>query len=377
VRRPDVAVVGGGSTGTSIAFHLAARGLSVELHERGTLASGPTGRSTAIVRQYYSHPLLVRMAVHGLGVFAHFDEAVGGTCGFARTGVLWAADEAGRPTLERNVRTALDEGADLELLSPDALAEVDPRITTDGIAVLCHEPTGGVCDPYLAAASYAEAAQRRGARVLEGSAVRALGDLAAGVVVVAAGPWSPGLLAPLGYELPIRPARAEVGRWRLPPGFGPSLPALADLSELDFYFKAGEPGFIEVGTLDPSHAGRPIDPDACPEGAEAETLDGFRRALERRLPSAAGGHWRGAWSGVYDVTPDWHPAIGPVPGSDRVYVAAGFSGHGFKLAPAVGVALAELVCDGASRGFDLAPLDPGRFARGELLDPVYGHSVVA
>jgi sarcosine oxidase subunit beta len=103
----------------------------------------------------------------------------------------------------------------------------------------------------------------------------------------------------------------------------------------------------------------------------------IRSALEQRVPAARGGHWRGSWSGLYDVTPDWHPAVGRVPGADGVYVAAGFSGHGFKLAPAVGLALAELIADGESRTFDLAPLDPARFTRGELLEPQYGYSVIA
>ncbi len=152
---------------------------------------------------------------------------------------------------------------------------------------------------------------------------------------------------------------------------------MADFSALDFYFVPAPGGYLEIGTLDPSHAERPIDPDDCPEGAEASTLAAFRASLEARLPAARGGHWRGAWSGVYDVTPDWHPAIGRVPGTDDVYVAAGFSGHGFKLAPAVGVAVAELIVDGESRTFDLAPLDPERFARGALLEPQYGHSVIA
>jgi glycine/D-amino acid oxidase-like deaminating enzyme len=213
--------------------------------------------------------------------------------------------------------------------------------------------------------------------VREQSPVSSLDELDATAVVVAAGPWTPRLLEPLGYELPIRVARAEVGRWRLPGTFGSPPPALADFSALDFYFVPAPGGYLEVGTLDPTHADRPIEPDAAPEGAERETLESFRRSLEARLPSARGGHWRGAWSGTYDVTPDWHPAIGRVPGSSQVYVAAGFSGHGFKLAPAVGVALSELVLDGASRSFDLAPLDPGRFARGELLEPQYGHSVIA
>ena len=369
-----IAVIGGGCTGASVAYHLAARGAQVVLYERDALASGPTGRSTAIVRQYYSHPLLVRMAMHGLEVYSRFDDV--GSSGFVRTGVLWVTDEAGRATLDRNVGGARSVGAELELVSPDQLHELEPRIAVDELATVCYEPRGGVCDPHTATVSYARAAERLGAEIREGSAVPSLDKVDADAIVVAAGPWSPPLLAALGYELPLRVARAEVGRWRLPRDDEP-LPALADLSRLNFYFVPAGRGYLEVGTLDPSHAERPVDPDGCPEGAERETLARFRASLERRVPSARGGHWRGSWSGLYDVTPDWHPVIGRVPGSADVYVAAGFSGHGFKLAPAVGLSIAELILDGEAQTFDLGPLDPSRFARGELLEPQYGYSVIA
>jgi len=110
------------------------------------------------------------------------------------------------------------------------------------------------------------------------------------------------------------------------------------------------------------------------EGASSETLAEYRRGLVARLPGSAEGHWRGSWSAVYDVTPDWHPAIGYV--AENVIVAAGFSGHGFKLAPAVGVTVAELVRDGHASSYDVGLLDPARFARDELVTTTYGYSVL-
>jgi glycine/D-amino acid oxidase-like deaminating enzyme len=326
------------------------------------------------------------MAVHGLRAYTNFAPLFGSSAGFVRTGVIWAADDPGREQLERNVATARAAGADLTLLAPDDLAQIDPRIAVDGLAAACFEPTGGCCDPYLATVGFAAAARRAGARIEEGVTVQAVADggvetgrgrVDAGAVVVAAGPWTPALTAPLGYHLPIRPARAEVGRWRIPVGFDPAPPAIADLSELDVYVKPGEPGYLEVGALDPAHAERTVDPDRCPEGAEPESLARLERSLLRRIPALRGGHWRGAWSGVYDVTPDWHPAIGLVPGTEHVVVAAGFSGHGLKLAPAVGAAVADLVCGEAGRTFDLSPLAPDRFERGALVAETQYASVVS
>jgi sarcosine oxidase subunit beta len=381
--RAEVVIIGGGCMGASIAYHLAARGVrDVVLLERGTLACGPTGRSTAILRRHYSQPLLVRMAEHGLRTYSQFEDVVGAGCGFVRTGLLVGVDPVDRGALEHNVDVARAEGVHMELV--EDLDEIEPRIDAGGLDY-CLEPEAGYCDPYLGTAGFAAAARRDGAEIAEGVKAETVasaevrtseGSISAGAVVVAAGPWSPLLLAALGYELPIRSARAEVGRFRLPADFGPQLPALADFSAAQLYFRPAEPGFIEVGSLSPDHADRPIDPDACPEGAETETLEDFAQGLRTRLRGADQGHWRGSWSAVYDVTPDWHPAIGAVPGVEGVFVAAGFSGHGFKLAPAVGLSVAELVCDGRTATFDLSLLDPKRFERGDLVATTYGYSVL-
>jgi sarcosine oxidase, subunit beta len=381
--RAEVVIVGGGCMGASIAYHLAARGVQdVVLVERGTLACGPTGRSTAILRRHYSQPLLVRMAEHGLRTYSQFEDVVGAGAGFVRTGMLVGVDPRDRPALEQNVAVARSEGVHMELI--EDVEEVEPRIDAGGLDY-CLEPEAGYCDPYLGTAGFAAAAGREGVAIAEGVTAQTVvpgevrtdaGTVSADAVVVAAGPWSPTLLAQVGYELPIRSARAEVGRFRLPADFGPQLPALADFSAAQLYFRPAEPGFVEVGSLNPAHADRPIDPDDCPEGAEQETLALFAAALRSRLRGADKGHWRGSWSAIYDVTPDWHPAIGPAPGADGVFVAAGFSGHGFKLAPAVGMSVAEHICDGHTTTFDLSLLDPARFERNELVSTTYGYSVL-
>ena len=378
-------MVGGGCTGASIAYHLACRGVDVLLLERGGLASGPTGRSSAILRQHYSLPLLVEMAVHGLRTYSSFEETVGSSSGFVRTGFVIGVAEHDREKLAANVAMQRQHGVTTELLDPDDLERLDPRIATDGLALLCYEPEAGYCDPYLATAGFAAAAGRLGGRVVEGVAVRAVsagrvetdsGPVAAETVVVAGGSWSVELVAPLGYALPVHAGRAQLGRFRLPAGFEPAPPTLADFEQL-FYLKPAEPGYLEVGSLDPRSAEEVVDPDRGPKSAAPAMLDRLAASLARRLPALARGHWRGSWSSVYDVTPDWHPAIGCLPGEEKILLAAGFSGDGFKLAPAVGLSVAELACDGDFQTFDLGPLDPGRFARGELLEARYGYSVIA
>ena len=380
----DVVVVGGGVMGASIACHLAERGADVLLLEQRHVCSGPTRHSTAIVRLHYTQRLLVQMASHGLLVYREFDARYGASAGFTTCGMLFGVPEAERETLAANVEVGLAEGARTSLVSAAEVGEIDRRVMTDGMAY-CYEPEAGYCDPYLATAGFAAAAVRAGARVEEGAGVSEVEDgavevagarIAAGAVVVATGPWTSPLLAPLGYALPIAPAPAEVGRYRLPDGFGSPPPAVADFSGAQFYFRPAEPGHVEVGSLAPEHADHPVDPDDPQEGARPATLRAYEGALANRLRDAGGGHWRGAWTGIYDVTPDWEPVIDRVPGTERVFVAAGFSGHGFKLAPAVGLSLAELVLDGGTSTFDLGLLSAERFARGELVASRYGYSVL-
>jgi len=380
----DLVVVGGGVMGASIAYHTAARGARVTLVERGRICSGPTRHSTAIVRLHYTQSLLVRMAAHGLRSYRAFEEEVGSSSGFVQTGMLFGAREGERSLLESNVETGRAAGAETSMVSTDEVDAIDERVVTDGM-VFCYEPDAGYCDPYLVASGYAAAAQRAGATIAEGTCVTAVdeggvdtdrGRHDADAVVVAAGQWSRDLLVPLGYDLPVVAAPAEVGRYRLPESFGAPPPAVADFSAAAVYFRPSERGFLEVGSLAPEHADDPIDADDPPEGARASTLRAYADAIGARLRGAAGGHWRGAWTGVYDVTPDWEPVLDRVPGTERTFVAAGFSGHGFKLAPAVGLSLAELVLDGGTHTFDLGLLNAERFAREELVGARYGYSVL-
>src|SRR5439155_3765568 len=231
----DVVVVGGGCNGASLAFHLAeGKAGRVVLLEKGALASGPTGRSTAIVRQHYSNEVTARMALDSLRVFQEWEDRIGGTCGFVRTGFLVGVRDGDRTALEGNVALQRGVGIDVRLVGADELRRLEPQLFAEDLVAGAYEPEAGYCDPVSTTTSFAEAARGRGARIVQGREVTAIriergrvagvetaaGSVAAPVVVVAAGPWARRLVDGVGVALPVEPSRHPVCAFRRPPEFG-------------------------------------------------------------------------------------------------------------------------------------------------------------
>ena len=376
-RRPhEIAVIGAGTTGSSIAYHLAQRGLRPLLLERGGPASGPSGASAAMLRQHYPDPAIIRLARYGCAFLAEMELRTGFPSGFVDCGyvvVAGAHQEQGvRDTYER-MRAA---GVRVELLDVARLRELEPRLRTDDLAIGCYEPGVGYCDPLFVASGFAGAAARDGASVRFGCTVRAIARDGAGYrleldqgetvrvggCIVAAGAWSNALLEPLGCSVPLTLRRGQIGRYRAPLAFGGPGPIISDhLHELWMRPDGGDGHYLVGG-----RGGRPEEllpePETGPRGADPERLDDFARELVWRLPAMQGGVWRGSWASFYDFTPDGDPVVDRVPGHDHLIVATGGSGHAFKLAPALGLAVAELVCDGDVHSFDWSGLRYGRFA---------------
>ena len=119
------------------------------------------------------------------------------------------------------------------------------------------------------------------------------------------------------------------------------------------------------------------DPDAYPQGIDLQSAASARARLARRIPGLSDSYYRGGWSGLFTTTPDWHPILDSVPGVKGLFCAVGFSGHGFKLSPAIGKAVAELVAEGKARDVDLSPLRFSRFAEGDLMESSYRYRVLA
>jgi glycine/D-amino acid oxidase-like deaminating enzyme len=378
----------------------------VLLFEKTALAAGSSGRSGAILRQFYSDAPLALMARDALREYAGFSAATGRPIGFQRQGVLTVAgprDAEARALVERN--TALLRSLGIDARQVDA---AEMRALAHGIAVAdgslgCFEPDGGGVDPVRTVEAFAALAREAGATTSIGRAVRAIetgsgtvrgvrtdqGLLEAQRVIVAAGPWSRPLLVAAGIDLPlevVRPAqqfltlprspgtpsgpgadivaeavleRFGIGSERLPPA---PHPVVLDL-EHGYYTRCElHAGRTRVGALDHARDRSVPDPDQVSEDVDPAFTRWAHAALARRLPEYASASEAGTGVGLYTLTPDSQAAIGPTRVAG-LYVVTGFSGHGFKLAPQVGEGVAQLVCGEPVRAFDEEFFAPARFER--------------
>lgn len=384
----DVVIIGGGIMGTSAAFRLAERGLKVTLVEKSHLAGGTTGKSSAIVRQHYSNEITARMALSSLRVFQNFSEIVGGECGFRPVGFVVLAAAKDAEGLRANVALQQSIGINTRLLSKEELRELAPGMDDYDSVAAAYEPEGGYADPSLTVSSFGEAARRLGAIIMQETEVIALrmegdrvcgvvtgkGEISAGAVVNAAGPWGARLARMAGIDLPIQPCRVQVSFFQPPPDDAPAPFVFADF-ENTVYFRPETGGMTLIGSLDPSEAAHRADPDAYNERVDFEFVEDMGTRLAKRFPCMERSESRGGYAAIYDVTPDWHPVIDePLPGS-RFFVAAGHSGHGFKLGPAVGVMTADLVTGQTTEGLDPSPFRLARYAENKPVRGRYEYSI--
>lgn len=383
----DVVLVGGGIMGCATAFELSRRGVKVAVVEKGALASGSTGRSSAIVRQHYSNEVTARMARWALDVFHDFDERVGGDAGFVNAGFLVLVPAEDGEGLRENVALQQSVGIDTRVVSPEEIRELLPGVAASDLVAAAWEPGAGYADPHLTTSGFAAAAKRNGARFLlnrEVTGVRfaggrvagvdtSAGPLGAGAVVNCAGPWGGRVAAMAGLEVPIASCRAQVAVFGRPEDQRGAHPVVLDFAHAS-YFRPETGDLMLLGLIDPSEAEDRVDPDEYPEHSDdAFDLDVGARWVQR-CPSMESAERRRGYAGLYAVTPDWHPVIDEAPAGSGHFLCAGFSGHGFKLGPAVGRLTADLVT-GATPTFEPHMFRLARWAEGDPVRGKYDYSI--
>ena len=383
----DVVVVGAGVQGASLAFHLARRGASVVVVERETVAAGATGRSSGFVRMHYDLESEMRLAWLSFPYFRSWAEHVGaGDPGFVRTGFLHAMPEALEAQMRANIAAEQGLGVPVQAVEPAEIARLVPGAVTDGLAVGAYEPESGYADPSGTAAGFLAAARGLGTRLVQGNRVRSIaveggavtgvdtdrGRIAAPVVAIAVGAWAADLAWTAGVDLPVQPWRHETTYFGLPAGHGPDFPIVID--EVNgVYFRPEGGDLMLVGLEGRNEVGG--SPDRPLGAAPPATIEDMVRRVCARVPWMTEGTFRTAHGGQDGITPDQRPILGRA-GPDGLFVACGFSGTGFKTAPAIGACLAELILDGRSTTADISAYGLDRFAAGRPLVGEHSYGVL-
>ena len=375
--------------GTSILYNLASRGVKAPvLLERDTLGSGSTGRSSGAVRMHYSTTANADLAWQSLKVFQDFDEIVGGgDVGFVKTGYMVFVPEDAVSGLEHNIAIQQAVGIDTRIISREEAHELAPMFQFNDGEAFAWEPESGHADPSGTALAYATRARELGAEVVLESAALDV-DVSGGkvvavttateryetdIAVVATGPWSSRFMSRLGFDLPLEATRHEVFLLRRPMDKLAFHPGGADMANLTYFRPEGS----DLTLVGNGNAEDIADPDDYNPRHNTDHLQDVWLRLARRLPEIADAELYTGYAGLYTSTPDLHPVVDRVDGIDGLYICTGYSGHGFKLAPAVGIVMAELILDGEARSVDITPLRMSRFQEGDLNETTYKFKVVA
>jgi sarcosine oxidase subunit beta len=366
----DVAIIGGGIMGASTAYHLARRGCSsVVILEKDLLAQASTGLSAGGIRQQFSHPANIRLSQEAVRVFERFEEEFGVDMEFRQVGYLFLAqsEEVWEEFLT-NVEVQRQYGVPVEALSPEEIKHRWPYLNVEDLrgGTFCGED--GYADPYMAAMGFANAARRMGVRIEEQTRVTSIriedgqvrgvettrGPISAPVVVDVAGPWAGEVARMAGFDLPAAPYRRQVFMTQAFEAIPKPVPMILDI-EPAFYFRGEGPGVL-MGMSDPD------EPSSFNLNVDYAFMEQVIEAAIHRAPILEDCEILRGWGGLYAITPDDNPIIGPLPGAEGLFCAIGFSGHGFQQSPTVGRILSELIVDGRT-DFDLSPFAHDRFGK--------------
>jgi len=372
----DYVIIGAGVTGAAIAFQLAQRKAGrIVVIDKGFAGQGQSCRSSALVRMHYAYAPEVQLAVLGYKIFTHWEEIVGRPTHFRRTGFVHITRREYADRLRANVEMQQAKGANTSLITAAELKEIEPDWSVEDFDVAAYEPDSGYGDGAATATDFLDRAREMGVeyrpqtltRSIDVEAERAVGvttdkgGISSGSVVLATGPWTRTLLGPHGVDLAIENEYHVVVILKNPRGMKDrGLTCIDDITRT--YFRQEGSGHTLVGGYDGVGGAHPDD---FPQSASTDSMTDLVMAASRRVPALEEAGVAKNVTGIYDSTPDSRPMLGKVPGMEAAYCAVGLSGMGFKLAPAIGVVMSELILDGKAGSVDIDSFSPNRFAEGK------------
>ena len=369
-------IIGGGCMGASAAYYLARNGVTnVVLVERELmLGMGSTGRNAGGVRHQFSSEANVRLSIESIRLFENFQEEVGYEIDFHQDGYLFLlSKQEDLSAFRRNMEMQRNLGVEVDLLSPDEAARLAPGLGIEGIIGATFCARDGIADPNGVTMGFAKAAQSLGVEICRETEVTAIktesdrivevetdrGTISTRAVINAAGPHARNIGRLAGIDVPVLPYRRHIfitepiGETKF------AVPATRIMVidfETTFYFHREGAGIL-FGMSDPEET------SSYDTTVSWEFLEKVTQVAVKRLPHLAEAGIAHAWAGLYEVTPDAMPIIGPAHNLEGFFMITGFSGHGFQHSPAAGRILADIIVRGTPLDFDMTPFEFDRFSR--------------
>ncbi|HET7690857.1 MAG TPA: FAD-binding oxidoreductase [Nocardioidaceae bacterium] len=371
--RAEVVIIGGGVMGLSTAYELAAAGVKdIIVIERDMLGSGSTCKAAGGVRAQFSDEVNIALGMRSLQTFEAFGERFDQEIDLHQVGYLFLLDSADDvAAFERNIKLQNELGVPSRMIDVAEAKTLSPLISTEGLLAAAFSPTDGHCTPESVVQGYASAARRLGVQIVTHCEAQGI-DVVAGditgvqtnrgrietsAVVCTAGAWSQAVGAWVGVDLPIVPLRRQILVTDPTPGIADDTPFTIDFGTTYYFHREGRGLLVGMS-----------DPDETPGfkmSRSQDWLPGLAAALERRTPSLVDVGMASGWAGLYEMTPDHNAVIGEAAGVSRFLYAAGFSGHGFLMGPAVGEVMRDLYL-GRTPFVDVSGLTAERFEHSEI-----------
>ena len=376
----DVVIIGGGIVGSSIAYHLTAAGCRniLVLERESAQGKGSTGKSMGGVRAQFATPVNIQMSLYSIPFYASFEERLGHPSGYRPQGYLFCAThEKQMAYLRANYAKQVALGLkDVGLITPHEIRSMFPQLRADDIVGGSYCASDGFVDPYSTMMGMMTWATDHGARLSKNTLVTGIardergvcaaettkGTISTRTVVNCAGPWAASVAHMAGVELPVEPLRRMLVPTEPFDGFPHTAPMIIDMSN-GFHFRPEGMGFLMAWN----------DPDETP-GFKTDFEPAFIEKILTRAASrvpifeSVAVNPKRAWAGLYEMTPDHHPILGPVREVEGFFLANGFSGHGVMHAPATGRILSDLILTGKSNLVETTLLGFSRFAEGRMIE---------
>jgi sarcosine oxidase subunit beta len=369
----DVVVIGGGVMGASTAYHLAQRGgvKVVLLEKESFFGLGATGRCAGGIRYQFATEVNIRLSLHSLRMLDELEAETGQPALVRKCGYLFVLTrEEDVAAFKKNVALQHSLGVMTQWLSGDDVRRMIPLCEFPDAMAGTFYGRDGLADPNSVVMGYINTARRLGAACLtevevtgievEGGKVESVqthrGRIAVRSVVNAAGPWSAPIGRMAGVEVPVVPLRRQWLTTTPLPQVPPDFPFVIDFAQSLYFHREGE-GLLTGMSNNDEQIGFDQSVDSEWELIHLE-------AAVTRMPLLEQAGVASRWAGLYEVTPDAHPIIGPTPVAG-FYLVTGFSGHGFMHGPICGRLMSELILDGRAVTVDISSLAFSRFAEGK------------